>query len=140
MSTRHHPSSQSKVTTDPNTVLTAWEKHFRNLSAKNEELSPAISCMEEQVEQLMIASFRSEDCLLDVPFCAEEIDVVFGKLKSDKYAASIALKVWWSCTPCVKIGNYIIDSEHVPDPFKFGIIIPVYKRGGKDPLDTNSYR
>ena len=46
-----------KVTTDPNTVLTAWERHFRNLSAKNEELSPAMSCMEEQVEQLMTASF-----------------------------------------------------------------------------------
>ena len=74
------------MTTDPNTVLTAWERHFRNLSAKNEELSPAMSCMEEQVEQLMTASFRNEDCMLDVPFCAGEIDIVLGKLKSGKSA------------------------------------------------------
>ena len=136
-----------KVTTDPNTVLTAWERHFRNLSAKNEELSPAMSCMEEQVEQLMAASFRNEDCMLDVPFCAEEIDVVLGKLKSGKSAGhdmlqaehlkygGPALRAWIQ-----QICNYIIDSEHVPDPFKIGIIVPVYKGGGKDPLDTNSYR
>ena len=47
----------------------------------------------------------------------------------------MAVRVWIQ-----QIYNYIIDSEHVPDPFKIGTIVPVYKRGGKDPLDTNSYR
>ena len=100
-----------------------------------------MSCMEEQVEQLMTASFRNEDCMLDVPFCAEEIDVVLGKLKSAKSAGhdmlqaehlkygGPALRVWIQ-----QICNYIIDSEHVPDPSKVGIIVPVYKGGGKDPL------
>ena len=100
-----------------------------------------MSCMEEQVEQLMTASFRNEDCMLDVPFCAEEIDVVLGKLKSGKSAGhdmlqaehlkygGPALRVWIQ-----QICNHIIDSEHVPDPFKIGIIVPVYKGGGKAPL------
>ena len=29
--------------------------------------------------------------------------------------------------------------ESVPVSFQLGIIMPLYKGGGKDPLDTNSY-
>ena len=39
-----------------------------------------------------------------------------------------------------QICNAIIDMELVPDSLKFGIVIPIYKGGDKDPLDTNSYR
>ena len=36
--------------------------------------------------------------------------------------------------------NSIIIQEHVPDCFKIGIIIPIYKRGGRNPLDVNNYQ
>ena len=39
-----------------------------------------------------------------------------------------------------EILNSIVDAEHVPPSLKLGITIPIYKGGGKDPLDTNSYR
>ena len=33
-----------------------------------------------------------------------------------------------------------VELESVPDSLKLGIVTPIYKGGGKDPLDTNSYR
>ena len=39
----------------------------------------------------------------------------------------------------LKILNSIVD-EIIPDSFKCGSITPVYKGGGKDPLDKNSFR
>ena len=40
----------------------------------------------------------------------------------------------------LKILNCIVELEAIPDMFKYGSITPVYKGGGKDPLDKNSYR
>ena len=40
----------------------------------------------------------------------------------------------------LKILNCIVELEAIPDIFKCGSITPVYKGGGKDPLDKNSYR
>lgn len=40
----------------------------------------------------------------------------------------------------LKILNDVIELEVIPDMLKCGSIISVYKRGGKDPLDKNSYR
>ena len=77
----------------------------------------------------------------------EEIDAVLRKLKFSrsaghdmlqaehlKYGGPI-LRRWIE-----QICNSIADLESVPDSLKTGIIIPVYKGGGKDPLDTNNYR
>ena len=40
----------------------------------------------------------------------------------------------------LKILNCIVELEAISDMFKCGSITPVYKGGGKDPLDKNSYR
>ena len=39
-----------------------------------------------------------------------------------------------------EILNAIVDSEQIPACLKLGITIPIYKGGGKDPLNVNSYR
>ena len=39
-----------------------------------------------------------------------------------------------------EILNAIVDSEQIPVCLKLGITIPIYKGGGKDPLNVNSYR
>ena len=39
-----------------------------------------------------------------------------------------------------EILNSIVDAERIPSCLKLGITIPVYKGGGKDPLNANSYR
>ena len=136
-----------QVTSDPHTILSTWWEHFTKLSATNEEEFPAISSMKERVKQLMTASFKNDDSLLDVPFCAAEVDAILRKLKPGKSAGHDMLQAEhlkyggpilheWIRQIC----NSIIDLEHVPDSLKMGIVIPVYKGGGKDPLDTNSYR
>ena len=40
----------------------------------------------------------------------------------------------------LQVCNAIVEVESIPSSLKTGIIIPVYKGCGKDPLDTNSYR
>ena len=39
-----------------------------------------------------------------------------------------------------EIFNSVVDVEQIPTCLKLGITIPVYKGGGKDPLNVNSYR
>ena len=41
---------------------------------------------------------------------------------------------------CLKTGVYGIRFEKVPDSLKGGLIVPIYKGKGKDPLLTSSYR
>ena len=106
-----------------------------------------MSCAKEKVKVHITASFKNEDFLVDVPFCIEGIEATLSKLKSGKSAGhdmlqaehlrygGPALRKW-----ILQICNSIADLEHVPETLKIGIVVPVYKRGGKDPLDTNSYR
>ena len=35
--------------------------------------------------------------------------------------------------------NFIAESEAVPNVLKAGIVVPVYKGGGKDPLKVDSF-
>ena len=135
------------VTTDSSTILATWEDHFRNISTSHDEQFPTMSCIKEQVDLLLTASLKNENTLLDVPFCSDEVEGVLKRLKSGKSAGhdmlqsehlkygGTALQIWIQ-----QICNAIIDSESVPDCLKVGIVIPIYKGGGKDPLDTNSYR
>ena len=40
----------------------------------------------------------------------------------------------------MRILNAVIELEAVPEVLKRGVIVPVYKGGGKDPMRTDSYR
>ena len=42
---------------------------------------------------------------------------------------------WLTC-----ILNAIVDLEVLPDTLKSGIVVPIYKGSGKDPLLVNNYR
>ena len=42
----------------------------------------------------------------------------------------------WLC----KIFNAIVNLEAIPSPFKTGVVIPIYKGKGRDPLLPTSYR
>ena len=50
--------------------------------------------------------------------------------------SSLAVLFTW----LLKTLNSIIELEAIPSTLKCGSIIPIYKGGGKDPLDQNSYR
>ena len=84
--------------------------------------------------------------VLDIPF-SSEIDYVLRNLKPRKSTeqdqvqsehlkyGGTAISLWIK-----QVVNAIIEFEFVPVSLKLGIITPLYKSGGKDPLDTNSYR
>ena len=86
--TRQSPSLRvnQEVATDPKTILTAWEDHFRAISSASTELSSVMCSSEQEINKMMLDSFNNEDCLLDVPFVPEEVDSVLKKLKLGKAA------------------------------------------------------
>lgn len=40
----------------------------------------------------------------------------------------------------MRILSVVIEQEVVPEVLKRGVIVPVYKEGGKDPMKTDGYR
>ena len=95
---------------------------------------------------LLRRSREIEDFVLDTPFTPEEIESVLRNLKLGKSAGydqvqpehlkygGPALYVWIK-----QVANAMIELECVPESLKVGIVTPLYKGGGKDPLDRNSY-
>ena len=89
----------------------------------------------------------NEEYILDVPFTVEEAEKVIKRLKRRKAPGPDSLLAehlnegGQSVVICLtNILNAIIDLEAIPDSFKSGLVVPVYKGSGKDPLKTDSYR
>ena len=93
-----------QVVTDHQTILATWEDHFKNISAANEDQFPVMPNMKVLENHLKSASLKNEDYLLDVPFCADEVDAVLKKLKSGKAA-----------------GHDLLQAEHL----KYGTLLSV---------------
>ena len=87
--------------------------------------------------------------LVDTPFTLEETEGVIKNLimKSGKAGGLDHLQaehlkfggnslVLWVQQVC----NAAVELETIPDVLKLGVVNPVYKGNGRDPLDTNSYR
>ena len=99
------------------------------------------------VRMRVLRFLQNEEAFLDVPFTSEEIAHAVHKMKLKKSSGPDNLSaehlrhgghsvvIWLT-----EILNSIVDAEHVPPSLKLGITIPIYKGGGKDPLDRNSYR
>ena len=80
-------------------------------------------------------------------FAPRRFDGALRKLKSGKSAGhdllqpkhlkhdGEVLKIWIQ-----QVCDAIVELESMPNSLKLGIVTPIYKGGGKDPLDTNSYR
>ena len=91
-------------------------------------------------------SFMNEEYLLDVPFTAEEVSRAVSKLKKKApgpdgllaehlKAGGEGVVIWLR-----NILNAIVEFESVPSVLKRGVVVPVYKGGGKDPLKIDNYR
>ena len=78
----------------------------------------------------------NEDYILDVPFTVDEVEKA---IKPDNLMAEHVIEGGQSVVICLtSILNAIIDLEAIPDSFKSGLVVPVYKGSGKDPLKTDS--
>lgn len=101
----------------------------------------------KQSTTLLSESFQKQEVFLDVPFTTEEVHHAVNNMKLKKSAGSDditaehlkyggeTVTVWLT-----GVLNSVVDAEQVPACLKQGITIPIYKGGGKDPLDVNSYR
>ena len=106
--------------------------------------------MNDKVQSLFNESLLNKEYLLDNPFTVEELEQApkpLRKLKKRKasgqdglFAEHLKFGGQALLTWLLKILNSIIELEAIPDILKCGSITPVYKGGGKDPLDKNNYR
>ena len=101
----------------------------------------------KQLTTLLSESFQKEEVFLDVPFTAEEVHHAVNNMKLKKSAGpdditAEHLKYGGEMVTAWLTGvlNSVVDAEQVPACLKQGITIPIYKGGGKDPLDVDSYR
>ena len=85
--------------------------------------------------------------ILDTPFAPEEVSTAVRLLKSGSSAGPDLLSPRhllhagpMMCVWLCKIFNAIANLEAIPLLFKEGILIPIYKGKGKDPLVPASYR
>lgn len=138
-----------KVTSDPSSVLEAWSRHFNNLSSSYEDDYPALLEFNERIKELdrISTDYDQKDFILDTPFSREEVEGAVESLKLGKAGGFDGLLpehlryggnflILWIQQVC----NSIVEFETVPAVLKVGVVCPVYKGQGKDPLNPNSYR
>ena len=136
-----------KVVSDPEVLIGKWVEHFRELVKSRRDGTSGLEELQQKVDGLALESLGNEDMLLDVPFSAEEVAASVGRLKRGKAAGPDGLMVehlkaggegmviW-----LLNVLNAVVELEAVPDILKRGVVVPVYKGGGKDPLRVDSYR
>ena len=132
-----------KMITEPKEILQHFRSYIEDLSSSKQTLPDTLA----NLSSMEYASFLNEEKILDVEVCVEEIEVALKAMKLRKsgsgngldpehiYYGGEILKVWLK-----KVFNRIIALEEVPVCLKEGVILPVYKGKGKDPLQMKNYR
>ena len=133
------------LVSDPSLLLQVWTQHFQSLAKSQEDTNPALKESIKQSSTLLSATCQKEEVFPEVPFSTEEVGHTVHKMKLKKSAGPDNLTaehlkfggqsiiIWLT-----EILNSIVDVEQIPTCLKLGITIPVYKGGGKDPLNVNS--
>lgn len=120
-----------------------WASHFSQLFKSRGNDLPDMEALKKRIELLALQSDQNKEVLLGVQFSARAIE----KLKNRKAARPDGLiaehlklggesVVTW----LMNILNAVVELVVVSDALKMGLVVPVYKGGGKDPLKVNSYR
>ena len=99
------------------------------------------------ISHMEAMSYGFEDGILNIPFTVEEIEYALMKLKTKKSAGADGLfaehlkhggpvlTLWLK-----HILNFIISLEQIPASLKLGVIVPIFKGKGRDPLNCCNYR
>ena len=138
-----------EICSDPDVVLEVWLNHFKTLSSSHSAQSLSMAKIQQEYDILYERSFENDESknLVDTPFTLEETEGVIKSLKSGKAGGLDHLQaehlkyggnslVLWIQQVC----NAIVELEAIPNVLKMGVVSPIYKGNGRDPLDTNSYR
>ena len=135
------------ITSVPDTIQSCWSNHFKTLFQSQSKPSSDLSVSNMDLPNIEVLSRMNFDNIIDEEFTIEEIEVSIKKLKP-KRAGGIdglqsehlkfggpLLNLWLKQIFCA-----FIKLEQVPPSLLTGIICPIYKGKGKDPLSCHSYR
>ena len=109
--------------------------------------SPSLQKIWNTIPEVEIATLVDEESILDVSFMPVEVNAAINRLKRSSSAGPDSLSPQhliyagpllksWLCN----VFNTTVNFEEIPSQFKVGIIVPIYKGKGKDPLLPGSYR
>ena len=135
---------EGQIISDPDTIRSCWSNHFTQLfqPQSNSNSNPI-----DHQRNLEFLSRMNHDNILDEDFTIEEIEASLGKLKPGKAGGIDGLQsehlkfggplltIWLKQIFCA-----FIKLEKLPPSLLTGIICPIYKGKGKDPLSCHSYR
>ena len=135
------------ITSDPDTIQSCWSNHFKTLFQSQSKPSSDLSVSNMDLPNIEVLSRMNFDDIIDEELTIEEIEASIKKLKP-KRAGGIdglqsehlkfggpLLTLWLKQIFCA-----FIKLEQVPTSLLTGIICPIYKGKGKDPLSCHSYR
>ena len=136
-----------ETTSDHDIVMHTWVDHFKDIGKSRADEKAPVASANSEMQGMVTESFVNVETVLDVPFTAEEIEAAIKHLKVGKAGGDDdiqpehikfgghQLRVW-----LMHICNSIVELEGIPSTMKMGVLCPLYKGGGKDPLETGSYR
>ena len=134
---------ENETITDQTEIVEEFRKYFSTLASSC--IDPQLSSSE--IEAYHSSSYHNDDEILKNEISVKEVTAAIIKLKMGKSAGpdGLSLEHFRYGGPFLtlwitKLLNRIIVLEEIPSCMKEGIITPIYKKQGKDPLLVNSYR
>ena len=131
--------------TDSEDLLKCWHDHFQTLGQSTQCGRTDNNIIDTDL--LFNSSLANKDGVLDDEFTIEEVERAVHSLKNGKSSGADGLsaehlKFGGPSIPCwlKRIFNSIIKLEAIPPTLNRGLITPVFKGKGCDPLDPNNYR
>ena len=128
-------------------IVAVWESYFKTLTTSKCSSNPQLMSSLQKLNVLEVEIYRTCDPILGDSITVEEVEGAIRHLKpmcssgADsltpehlKHCGSIFKN--WLC----QLFNHLLRLEQIPTVFKHGVIIPVYKGKGKDPLSIKSFR
>ena len=139
--------SQGSLITDTNDLLKCWVNHFSSLGQSESSSNKHLRTSQDLIKELSSESLSYGDNILESEIGVEEVEFAIRRLKKNRAggADNVSPEHLKFSGPVFRIWlcyiyNSICQLECIPQCFKDGVIIPVFKGKGKDPLQTKSYR
>ena len=145
--TCHKLQAGGVTVTHPDNLLKVWVSHFESLAQSEANSHPIVKEQESELPHLESRSHLYEDFTFDTDITMEEVATAVKCLKPGKSGGAdnldpehlkhggYTLHVW-----LLRIFTATLRLESIPPSLKLGVIIPVYKGKGHNPLDPKSYR
>ena len=133
--------------TDSEDLVTIWSNHFISQGKSQSSSNESLNLIQSDVHDFESVSLSEGDHVLDTAIEVEEVEFAINRLKRNRAGGPDKLSPEhlkfsgpvfrnWLC----HVFNCITQLERIPSCFKLGIVIPIYKGKGRDPLLIKSYR